>query len=64
MKSNTKWTKSIEWLLVEGREILDNEQSYLINRLIRPDYKTKEQIEREKKRKYKQITLDSGEESW
>ena len=64
LKSNTKWTKSIEWLLVEGREILDNEQSYLINRLIRPDYKTKEQIEREKKRKYKHITLDSGEESW
>ena len=65
LKTDTKWTKSIEWLLVDSREILDNEQSYLINRLIRPNYKTEEQIEREKKRKpYGSDIRDSDDESW
>ena len=64
LKSDVEWTKSIEWILEESREILDEHQSYLINRLIRPNYKTKEQIEREKKRKYKHLTIDSDEESW
>ena len=62
LKTDTKWTKSIEHLLFDGREILDNEQSYLINRIIRPDYKTKEEIEQAKKRKFNR--LDSDEESW
>jgi hypothetical protein len=65
LKTDTKWTKSIEWLLEDGRGILDNEQSYLINRLIRPNYKTKEQIKREKKRKpYGSDVRDSDDESW
>ena len=65
LKTDTKWTKSIEWLLEDGREILDNEQSYLINRLIRPNYKTEEQIEREKKHKpYGSDVRDSDDESW
>jgi len=65
LKTDTKWTKSIEWLLVDSREILDEHQSYLINRLIRPNYKTEEQIEREKKRKpYGSDIRDSDDESW
>ena len=65
LKPGVVGTKSIEWLLEDGREILDSEQSYLINRLIRPNYKTEEQIEREKKRKpYGSDIRDSDDESW
>ena len=61
LKSNVEWTESIEWILKDSREILDEHQSYLIKILIRLDCETKEQPETEKKRKHKHLTLDSDE---
>ena len=62
IKTGVKWTEPIHPWKIERAQVLQIEQHDLFEKIIKPNYKSKEEIEYEANLRFKR--LDSDEESW